>query len=89
MKRKARTLEVFGVFFGSGNKNERLLHLRAGVNQNNCSFFCGFRVRPIVQCGCTCIVTSGRLCFPVLVVSSVSPDSLGSFLLCPPASVQI
>lgn len=93
MKKGARTLEFFFFFsFGNGNKNERLLHLRADpkptqLNQKNCHLFCGYCVRAIVRCECTCVVLSGRLCFLVLVVSAVSLASSGSFLLGSSASV--
>lgn len=92
MKRGAHTLEFIILFFGNGNINEWLLHLRADpkptkVNQKNYHLFRGFCVRPVVRCVCTCIVTSGRLCFLVLVGSSVPPASSESFLLGSPALV--
>lgn len=93
MKTGVHTLEfIIYSFYCSGNKNKRLVHLNADpmpieVNQMSCHLFCGFCVRPIVKYRCTCIGEWGRVCLPVLLISSFSSASSGSFLLGPPASV--
>lgn len=93
MKTGTHTLEfIIYSFFCSGNRNKRLVCLRTDpmpieVNQMSCRLFCGFCVRPIVRYRCTCIGERGRVCLLVLVISSFSSASSGSFLLGPPASV--